>query len=79
VFFITTSTGNLIDTEAERSRLQKELEYLEGFRDSVLKKLNNERFVQNAKSEVVALEQKKLEDAEQKITSLQEGLARLTN
>ena len=52
----------------------KELEYLRGFLISVEKKLSNERFVQNAKPEIVELEKRKKADAEIKIKTLEEGL-----
>ena len=69
--------GNLIDVEAERKKLQAELERIEGFQASVEKKLANERFVQNAPAAVVEMERKKLADAQQKIASLRESLASL--
>lgn len=66
-----------IDTGEERERLQKELEYYQGFVQSVLKKLGNERFVNNAPPPVVEKERQKLEDGESKIRSLEEALAQL--
>lgn len=74
-FFIPL-LGN-IDTDAEKERIQKEIEYLEGFLKSVNAKLSNERFVQNAKPEIVANEQNKKADAEAKIAILQESLKAL--
>ncbi len=74
-FFIELT--NNIDVEAERERIQKELTYLQGFLKSVTAKLSNERFVQNAKAEIVAIEQQKKADAEAKIKMLEEGLAGL--
>ncbi|MEX8548638.1 MAG: valine--tRNA ligase [Mucilaginibacter sp.] len=74
-FFIELS--NQIDAAAERERIQKELAYLQGFLKSVTSKLSNERFVQNAKAEIVANEQQKKADAEAKIKMLEEGLAGL--
>lgn len=74
-FFIELS--NQIDVAAERERIQKELTYLQGFLKSVTSKLSNERFVQNAKAEIVAIEQQKKADAEAKIKMLEEGLAGL--
>ncbi|TAF33123.1 MAG: valine--tRNA ligase [Cytophagales bacterium] len=65
------------DLEKERENLHKEIAYHKGFLESVLKKLNNERFVQNAKPEVIASEQKKKADAEAKIKALEEGLMAL--
>ncbi len=68
---------NLIDLNFEEDRLKKDLEYQKGFLQSVEKKLSNERFVQNAKPEVIAIEQKKKADAEAKIKVLEESLANL--
>jgi len=64
--------GDLVDAGEELEKLTKELEYTRGFRESVLKKLSNERFVNNAPEAVVAAERKKLADAEAKISSLEE-------
>jgi valyl-tRNA synthetase len=58
--------------------LEKELQHLKGFLISVEKKLSNEKFVQNAKPEVLALENKKKEDAEIKIKVIEESLAGLS-
>ncbi|GAB3825261.1 valine--tRNA ligase [Hymenobacter jeollabukensis] len=66
-----------IDLGAEKERLSKELEYAQGFRESVLKKLANEKFVQNAKPELVDKERQKLADAEAKISALEQSLAAL--
>jgi len=66
-----------IDVEAERERISKEITYLEGFLKSVNAKLSNERFVQNAKPEVVANERNKKADAEAKIKLLEGSLASL--
>jgi valyl-tRNA synthetase len=63
-----------IDMAAERARLEKDLEYAQGFRDSVLKKLGNEKFAQNAKPEVLEKERQKLADAETKIAALEQAL-----
>ena len=63
-----------IDLAAERARLEKELEYAQGFRDSVQKKLGNEKFAQNAKPEVLEKERQKLADAEAKIAALEQAL-----
>ena len=67
-----------IDVEAELLKLEAELKYTEGFLNSVLKKLSNERFVQNAKPEIVEVERNKQADAESKITLLKENIASLT-
>ena len=63
-----------IDLGAEKARLEKELEYAQGFRDSVQKKLSNEKFVQNAKPDVLERERQKLADAEAKIVALEQSL-----
>ena len=63
--------------EKEREKIRKELEYQQGFRESILKKLNNEKFVSNAKPEVIAAERQKLADAEAKIKALEESLRSL--
>jgi valyl-tRNA synthetase len=69
--------GNLIDTEAEIQKMEAELKHLQGFLVGVKKKLSNERFVANAPAQVVELERKKQSDAETKIASLTESLAKL--
>jgi valyl-tRNA synthetase len=76
-FYIETEKE--LDTASQREQLQKELEYQKGFLISVEKKLSNERFVQNAKAEVVDLEKRKKADAEQKIKALEESLANLSD
>jgi len=58
--------------------LQKELDYTKGFLKSVMKKLSNERFVQNAPEKVVQLEQKKKAEAEAKIKALEEQIKALS-
>jgi valyl-tRNA synthetase len=66
-----------MDTASQRQDLEKELEHLKGFLLSVEKKLGNEKFMANAKPDVVALEQKKKADAETKIKVVEESLAAL--
>jgi valyl-tRNA synthetase len=66
-----------IDIDAEREKLQKELEYQEGFVQSVMKKLSNQGFVNNAPEAVVANERKKLEDGQDRIRILKETLENL--
>lgn len=66
-----------MDVESELQKLKAELEYTEGFLQSVSKKLSNERFVQNAKPEIVENERKKKADAESKISALKESIASL--
>ena len=67
-------TEKALDNGSQKEELLKELGYLKGFLESVNKKLSNERFVQNAKPEVVDLERRKKEDAETKIKALEESL-----
>ena len=74
-FFI--SLADNIDVDAEKERLGKEIEYLSGFLKSVEAKLSNERFVQNAKAEVVENERHKKGDAQSKIKILEESLKSL--
>jgi len=59
--------GGYVDMNAEMERVKKEMVYLEGFVESVRKKLSNERFVANAKPEVVAIERQKEADSIAKI------------
>ena len=66
-----------IDTAAETTRLAAELDYLRGFVASVEKKLSNERFVQNAKPDIIATERKKLADGLAKIAILEDSLAKM--
>ncbi len=63
-----------VDVNAERERLQKELDYNKGFLESVMKKLGNQNFVSKAKPEIIVNEEKKKADAEQKIKALQQQL-----
>ncbi len=68
--------GN-IDFSAEIEKKEKELKYHEGFLQSVLKKLCNEKFVNNAPAAVIEMERKKQADAESIIKSLKESIAAL--
>jgi valyl-tRNA synthetase len=70
--------GNLINEEEEIAKMEAEIKYLEGFLVSVMNKLNNEKFVANAKPQVVEAEKKKKADAEIKIASLRESIAALS-
>jgi len=74
-FYLETTT--VMDSGAQKIQLQKDLDYLKGFLVSVDKKLSNERFVQNAKPEVIEIERKKKADAEEKIKVIEESLASL--
>ena len=69
--------GSLIDIDAEIEKQEAQLKHLEGFLQGVLKKLSNERFVQNAPEQVVAMERKKQSDSEEKIAALRESIAAL--
>lgn len=66
-----------IDAEAEKEKIGKEIEYLQGFMKSVEAKLTNEKFVANAKPELVEKERQKKADAEAKIEVLKGSLALL--
>ncbi|MBV7529338.1 valine--tRNA ligase [Chitinophaga sp. sic0106] len=70
-------TESELDTTAQKEALEKDLVYLQGFLASVEKKLSNERFVANAKPEVVDVERRKKEDAEAKIKVIEESLKSL--
>jgi valyl-tRNA synthetase len=66
-----------VNTELQKDKIQDELNRLKGFLVSVEKKLSNEKFVQNAKPEILATERKKQSDAEAKIKTLEESLSLL--
>lgn len=74
-FFVSVSQN--IDVAAEKERIAAEINYLEGFLKSVKAKLANEKFVQNAKPEIVQNERNKQIDAEAKLKILEESLAAL--
>ncbi|MBN8720654.1 MAG: valine--tRNA ligase [Sediminibacterium magnilacihabitans] len=74
-FFIESEKQ--IDADALKTELLKDLEYQQKFLESVAKKLGNERFVQNAKPEVVELERKKQADALARIKTIEESLQHL--
>ena len=69
--------GNMIDVEAEIARMEAELKHKEGFLQGVLKKLSNEKFVNNAPAAVIEMERKKQADAESIIKSLKESISAL--
>ena len=71
--------GNNINVEEELKKLEADLKYNEGFLQSVLKKLSNEKFVNNAPAKVIEMERKKQADAEAKIATLKESIAALNN
>lgn len=68
---------NLLDAEEEIKKMEDEIVYLEGFVKLVMKKLGNEKFVANAKPQIVEAERKKHADALGKIESLKESIMRL--
>lgn len=68
---------NLLDAEEEIKKMEDEIVYLEGFIELVMKKLGNEKFVANAKPQIVEAERKKHADALGKIESLRESIMRL--
>ena len=74
-FYLESSV--VLDTASQKEQLLKDLDYLKGFLVSVEKKLGNEKFVQNAKPEVVDAEKKKKADAEDKIRAIEESLRSL--
>lgn len=70
--------AGLIDVDAERDRLNKEIEYNQGFIVKLESKLANENFVSRAPENVVALERQKLSDTQSKLKSLTEQLEKLS-
>lgn len=82
-FMVGTTEYNIplqgkIDASAEIERLKKEEAYLEGFLASVMKKLSNERFVNNAPAAVVDAERKKQADAESKLANIRASIKALS-
>ena len=73
----TLFIGDAVNSEEEIRKAEDEIKYLEGFLASVMKKLSNEKFVQNAKPEVVENERKKKADAESKIATLRASISEL--
>ncbi len=71
--------AGLIDVDAELKKLEEQLQYTKGFLANVMKKLNNERFVQNAPAQVVEREKQKKIDAENKIKAIEEQIKNLKN
>jgi len=70
-------TGVQVDTASEKKKLHEEIDYYKGFIASVEKKLSNEKFVANAKPEIIENERKKMADGLSKLKSLEESLAKL--
>ena len=69
--------GEFIDTAAEIEKMNKDIEYAQGFLQSVEKKLNNERFVNNAPEAVVEKERQKYRDGEERLEQLKAALVAL--
>ena len=74
---ISIPLSEKLDLEEEKKKTEEEVKYLKGFLISVDKKLSNEKFVANAKAEVVDIERKKQKDAQDKIAILEEKLKSL--
>jgi valyl-tRNA synthetase len=74
-FFIPLTDG--VDHEEEIRKLEEELVYQEGFLESVMKKLSNEKFVANAPEKVITTERKKEADSRARIATIRESLAHL--
>ena len=74
---VSVPLGNNVNVEEEIKKMEAEITYLEGFLKSVEKKLGNEKFVANAKPEIVENERKKKADAESKILTLKAGIEKL--
>lgn len=70
---------SFVDKSEEIKRLEKELDYMKGFLQSVIEKLNNKRFIENAPPQVIEKEKKKKQDAESKIKLIEEQLKALNN
>ena len=66
-----------LDLAKEKKKTEEEIKYLKGFLVSVEKKLSNEKFVANAKPEIVENERKKQKDAQEKIAILEEKIKNL--
>lgn len=69
--------GNNINIEEEIKKLEEEFIYYEGFLNSVMKKLGNEKFLANAKAEIVEAERKKKADAESKLQTIKKSIEKL--
>lgn len=77
-FEFAVQLNDMIDVEEEIKKIEKEIKYLQGFLISVDKKLNNEKFVNNAKPEIVEVEKKKKADALNKLGLLNESIKKLS-
>jgi valyl-tRNA synthetase len=70
-------TNSQVDVTVQKEKLLKDLDYLKGFLNTIDRKLSNDRFVQNAKADVIELERKKKADAEAKIRAIEQSIASL--
>jgi valyl-tRNA synthetase len=77
--YIQAAASASVDTGAQKEQMQKDLDYLKGFLLSIEKKLGNERFMANAKPDVVDAERKKQSDALAKIQAIEESLSLIGN
>jgi valyl-tRNA synthetase len=68
---ISIPLSETLDLAEEKKKTEEELIYLKGFLLSIEKKLSNEKFVSNAKPEIVTNERKKLKDTQEKIRILE--------
>ena len=66
-----------VNTEEKRVKLEADLAYAQGFLNSVMKKLSNEKFMSGAPAQVIENERKKQADAEAKIKAIEQQLAEL--
>ncbi len=71
--YVVTNTE--VDIPSQKEKMIKDLDYLKGFLNAVNKKLSNDKFVQNARPEVIELERKKKTDTEQKISLIEQSLS----
>ncbi|HMH34073.1 MAG TPA: class I tRNA ligase family protein, partial [Puia sp.] len=76
-FQVKFETPQWMDASKRKEELLKELDYHKGFLVSIDRKLTNEKFIRNAKPEVIALEEKKRADAAGKIRAIEESLGNL--
>lgn len=74
---VSIDLAGAIDVDAEKARLQKEIDHVAPYVTQLEKKLSNSSFVDNAPEAVIAGEKQKLEEAQQKLTALQEQLSSL--
>ncbi|RNI34044.1 valine--tRNA ligase [Hanamia caeni] len=76
---IYIESDTAIDSSVQTEKLTKDLNYLKGFLITINKKLTNDKFVNNARPEVIELERKKKSDTESKINVIEQTLASLNH